>query len=61
LIFINAHIDISSYRLGYRIAQFHQQSQEMNNALSKHLETIERLTGENQRLHEENERLRQSG
>ncbi|KAG7356153.1 WD40 repeat-containing protein [Nitzschia inconspicua] len=46
----NLHMDM--------ISQFHQQSQEMNKALSGHLATIERLTEENKRLKEENERLR---
>mmetsp|Transcript_6491 Transcript_6491/g.10118 ORF Transcript_6491/g.10118 Transcript_6491/m.10118 type:complete len:90 (-) Transcript_6491:2779-3048(-) len=40
------------------ISQFHQQSQEINSVLSKHLTTIDRLTEENLRLREENERLR---
>lgn len=46
----NLHMDM--------IAQFHQQSQEMNKALSSHLATIDRLTEENKRLREENEQLR---
>lgn len=47
----NLHMDM--------ISQFHQQSQEMTKALSLHLATIDSLTLENQRLREENERLRQ--
>ncbi|KAL3921764.1 MAG: hypothetical protein SGILL_002575 [Bacillariaceae sp.] len=46
----NLHMDM--------IAQFHQQSQEMNTSISKHLTTIDRLTEENQRLREENDLLR---
>ncbi len=46
----NLHMDM--------ISQFHQQSQEMNNALSRHLATIEKLNEENHRLREENDSLR---
>ena len=45
----NLHMDM--------ISQFHQQSQELNNTLSMQLQTIERLTEENQRLREENLRI----
>lgn len=48
----NLHMDM--------ISQFHQQSQEMNKALSNHLATIDKLTEENQRLREENNNLRHS-
>jgi regulator of replication initiation timing len=48
----NLHMDM--------ISQFHQQSQEMTKALSHHLATIDSLTHENQRLREENEKLRHS-
>lgn len=47
----NLHMDM--------IAQFHQQSQEMNKALSNHLTSIDRLTEENKQLRDENEQLRQ--
>lgn len=47
----NLHMDM--------ISQFHQQSQELNHALSAQLTTIDRLTDENQRLREENERLKE--
>ena len=47
----NLHMDM--------ISQFHQQSQEMNKALSNHLATINQLAEENKRLRDENERLRQ--
>lgn len=46
----NLHMDM--------ISQFHQQSQELSNALTAQLATIDRLTSENQFLREENERLR---
>lgn len=46
----NLHMDM--------ISQFHQQSQEINNALSKHLVTLDRLTSENEQLRFENEELR---
>jgi regulator of replication initiation timing len=41
------------------ISQFHLQSQEVNNALSTQLVTIDRLTEENQRLRDENDRLKE--
>lgn len=47
----NLHMDM--------ISQFHQQSQDLSNALTAQLATIDRLTGENQRLQEENKRLRE--
>ena len=46
----NLHMDM--------ISQFHQQSQELNNAMAAQLSTITKLTEEHQRLREENERLR---
>ena len=46
----NLHMDM--------ISQFHQQSQEINNTLTSQLESIARLTGENDRLREENEYLK---
>ena len=49
----NLHIDM--------INQFHQQSQETETALSKHFAALERLTAENHKLREENERLRRQG
>lgn len=42
----NLHMDM--------ISQFHQQSQEINNTLASQLESIARLTEENDRLREEN-------
>lgn len=45
----NLHMDM--------IRQFHLQSQEINNVLSTHLATIERLTEENRSLREEIEML----
>jgi regulator of replication initiation timing len=47
----NLHMDM--------ISQFHQQSQEINNALANQRATIERLEQENEQLLLENERLRQ--
>jgi protein NEDD1 len=46
----NLHMDM--------IRQFHLQSQEINNVLSTHLATIERLTEENRSLRETIEMLR---
>ena len=46
----NLHMDM--------ISQFHQQSQELNNALSSQAATIDRLSEENRRLREENEMFR---
>jgi cell shape-determining protein MreC len=47
----NLHMDM--------ISQFHQQSQELNNAMTAQLATIDRLTDETHRLREENDRLRE--
>lgn len=47
----NLHMDM--------ISQFHLQSQEVNSALSTQLVTIDRLTEENQRLRDENDRLKE--
>ena len=46
----NLHMDM--------ISQFHQQSQEINNTLASQLESIARMTEENDRLREENEYLK---
>jgi WD40 repeat protein len=46
----NLHMDM--------IAQFHQQSQEMNKVISHHLAAIDKLTEENQRLRQENDMFR---
>ncbi|KAL3916172.1 MAG: hypothetical protein SGILL_005300 [Bacillariaceae sp.] len=47
----NLHMDM--------IAQFHQQSQEMNKAMSQHLSIIDRLTEENEQLRQQNEMFRE--
>jgi regulator of replication initiation timing len=47
----NLHMDM--------IGQFHQQSQELNKALSVQIATIDRLAEENERLREENIKMKE--